>query len=138
MRLSSIMLLAVLFTTVIPGVAVAAPTEDCIFSDSFAMRSGQLPFAGTLDQQVAASMDNIFATSDRFIINNTQKIGGLPAVRITTTSDDGAIQKILYVNKGDHSYQLNLSANKATFARQRKNLRLLLRRPFDGQAILCQ
>ena len=137
MHLSRIALLTACAIAVIPGTVGAASNTDCAFSESFAMRSGELPFAGTLDQQVAASMDNVYATSDRSSINYTYSVGGAPSVKITAYDGTKTIREILYVNKGGHSYQLNLEATPATYARQKKNLRILLRMPFGEQLSLC-
>lgn len=132
-----LILLAVLIA-LFPAAPAHATATDCTFTDSFAMRSGALPYAGTLDEQVAASMENVYATSESFNISYRGTIGGQPSVSITTKHADGSIDKILYVNYDDHSYQFNLSAQKATYAKQRRNLATLLRTPFGRQAILCQ
>lgn len=101
------------------------------------MRSGKLPYAGTLDEQVAASVDTIYTFSTQSKISYMYKIGGKPSVRIVAKEDDKRIREYHYVNAGQHSYQFNLSATPAMYSKQKKNLRALLRDPFGKQEIRC-
>jgi hypothetical protein len=139
MRLTHTAILAsILMAVNILPAAAASKADGCEFSESYAMRSGELPFAGTLDEQVAASMDNIYATSDRFTINNLQRIGGRPGVKIVAHDGGKTVREIYYVNNGNHSYQLTLSAAHADYRKQKQNLRVLLRDPFGEQLHLCK
>lgn len=128
---------ALLFALAPSALAAAAP-DSCSFSDTFAYRSGALPYGGTLDEQVAASMDNIFATSTQSRIDYMFSIGKHPSVRIIAKDGDKTIREYHYVNKGTSSYQFNISATPETYAKQKQNLRKLLRDPFGPQLRLSK
>lgn len=138
MRLSSIAVTTAFLITLTPVASASTPAKDaCAFANNFAMRSGELPFAGTLDEQIAASMDNVLATSDRFTIDYRFRIGGEKAAHIVTHEGE-TVREIYYVNHGEHSYQFNLQATPGTYMRQKRNLRTLLRKPFDDLHLLCR
>lgn len=138
MNTARLLVVTALFLTLTPSGFAAAAADSCAFSDSFAYRSGALPYSGTLDEQVAASMDNVFATSTQSRIDYMFSIGKHPSVRIIAKDGDKTIREYHYVNNGTSSYQFNISATPETYAKQKQNLRKLLRNPFGPQLRLCK
>ena len=115
-----------------------AASETCAFETIFVNRSGQLPYAGTLEQQKDAieqneKNDNGTKRTMRFIHT---RVGGLPAYRFIFQSSEGIVENILY-NKAGHSYQLTLVSNRQTYRRALKDVRKLLAHPYDNNATLC-
>lgn len=138
MRITTSFACLAFLLTLSPIAYAVTPAADCSFREVFVSRSGQLPFSGTLDEQVAASMENVFSISNWSQISYGFSIGKHPAVRITAKDGTRTIREYYYVNKGTASYQFNLSATPATYAKQKKNLRILMRDPFGEQKFLCK
>lgn len=110
--------------------------EDCSFVESFASRSGEMPYAGSLDGQVAATVENT-PNYDQLIIQNNRRVGDMKAVRVYIR-DAQSIREFWYTNYNGKSYQLTLISTPKTYRQQLRNLRKLLQQPFGEQLHLCK
>lgn len=128
--------------SIVAGLMVLAPwsipvqaAADCTFVESFAARSGEMPYAGSLDGQVAATLENT-PEYDELMIQNDRRVGGMKAARVFIREQQ-SIREFWYVNRNGKSYQLHLISTPATYRQQQRNLRKLMKQPFAEQQHLC-
>lgn len=132
-RLLPVVLVLILASTGLPARAMAT-AEDCAFAESFASRSGALPFAGSLHTvQIEAFMQSPI----RPIAIRETRLGKHRAYRITTRQEDRMLETYI-LNANAHSYQINFAATKNEYRKQKKNLMKLLRDPTGPQTTLCR
>ena len=116
--------------------AHAAASETCSFVQSSVQRSGPLPYAGTLEQQKEGILESQ-ASSKSSMKFSRILINGRDAYRFRFIDGDQIVENVLY-NKGTSSYQLTLVSTKQEYRKQLRNLRTLMRHPYDENTILCR
>lgn len=121
--------------------SVHAESDSCTFKKNIVMRSGALPYAGTLDEQKeAVEINNSkYHQLEKPMRLTQMKVSGKPAYRFHFHFEDSdeIVENILYNHKGS-SYQITLHAtNGKSYRRMLKHVRTLLKNPFDDALILC-
>jgi hypothetical protein len=127
-------ILCLAFVMATTNSAIAATANDCAWADAFVSRSGPLPYAGTLSQQLEGIMTNSVGRKMKTI---KIKVKGEHAYRIRFLDDNEEIVENLIYNHQGKSFQITLVSSRQKYRSQLGYLRKILRHPFDKGAEMC-